>query len=248
MLNLHGSGATALDQEAFSGMDRTADADGFVVAYPQGFIPDGAGYDWNVPGEPLVGDRAVPRGSPNDIRFLSELVPTLARAYCIDESRVYVTGFSGGARTASQLACDASSVFAAVAPVSGLRRPDPCPAGRAVPVVSFHGTADPVDPYLGQGQAYWTYSVPDAERRWAQQDGCASTPATARPAAGVTATTYSGCRDAADVVLYTLAGEGHEWPGGPTLPKALTRRLGPQSTAVDADAAIWAFFAAHPMA
>jgi poly(3-hydroxybutyrate) depolymerase len=30
-LNLHGSGATALDQEVFSGMNFTSDADGFIV-------------------------------------------------------------------------------------------------------------------------------------------------------------------------------------------------------------------------
>jgi poly(3-hydroxybutyrate) depolymerase len=31
VLNLHGSGATALDQEVFSGMNFTSDADGFIV-------------------------------------------------------------------------------------------------------------------------------------------------------------------------------------------------------------------------
>ena len=64
VLNMHGSGATALDQEAFSGMDVTADADGFIVAYPQGLIPDGSGYDWNVPGVPLVGGASSPRAPP----------------------------------------------------------------------------------------------------------------------------------------------------------------------------------------
>jgi poly(3-hydroxybutyrate) depolymerase len=49
------------------------------------------------------------------------------------------------------------------------------------------------------------------------------------------------------VALYTLLGEGHEWPGGPHLPRRVTRVLGPQSNAVDADAAMWAFFAAHPL-
>src|ERR1700733_10314356 len=38
VLNLHGSGSTASQQEIFSGMDTTADADHFIVAYPQGLI------------------------------------------------------------------------------------------------------------------------------------------------------------------------------------------------------------------
>jgi polyhydroxybutyrate depolymerase len=247
VLNMHGSGATAANQEAFTGMDATADSDGFVVAYPQGLIPDGSGYDWNVPGVPLVGGRVVPAGSADDVTFLTSLVHILEQRYCIDSTRVYATGFSGGARIASQLACDASAIFAAVAPVSGLRRPTPCPATRPVPIVSFHGTADPVDPYDGDGQAYWTYSVPQAARDWAAQDRCSSAPATSVPAAGATLTRYSQCAGDATVELYSLGGEGHEWPDGPHLPRSLTGLLGPQSDAVDANAVMWAFFAAHPL-
>lgn len=245
VLNMHGSGATAVDQELFTGMDATADADDFIVAYPQALLPDGAGFDWNVPGVPLIGGRAVPKGAANDVQFLTQLVGLLEQRYCIDPTRVYATGFSGGARTASQLACDASGVFAAVAPVSGLRRPTPCPAGRAVPVVAFHGSADPVDPYGGHGQPYWTYSVPQAAADWASQDGCSAKAATSKPDSGVTLTSYGGCRGGASVELYTIAGEGHEWPDGPRMPRALTTVLGPQSTAISANAVMWAFFAAH---
>ena len=125
-------------------MNTTADADGFIVAYPQGLIPEGSGFDWNVPGEPLIGGTPVPKDAPNDVAFLTALVGVLEQRYCIDRTRVYATGFSGGARTASQLpACDASGVFAAVAAVSGLQRPSPCPTGRPVPIIAFHGTADP---------------------------------------------------------------------------------------------------------
>ncbi len=245
VLNLHGSGSDAVEQEAFTGMDATSDANGFIVAYPQGLIPEGTGYDWNVPGVPLVGGNPVPAGAADDVSFLADLVHLLEQRYCIDERRVYATGFSGGARMSSQLACDESGVFAAVAPVSGLRRPTPCPAGRVVPIISFHGTADPVDPYDGHGQAYWTYSVPQALKDWAAQDGCSSTPATSQPAATVTLTADSGCRDGAVVELYTIAGEGHEWPGGPHLPRSLTRLLGPQTMATSADSLIWSFFSTH---
>ena len=165
VLNLHGSGSDALGQEGFSGMNATSDAHGFVVVYPQALIPDGRGFDWNVPGVPLVRGRAVPAGSANDIVFITSLVSVLERSYCVDAAHVYVTGFSGGARLASQLGCDTSGVFAAIAPVSGLRYPTPCTNATPIPVMSFHGTADPVDPYNGHGQPYWTYGVADAARR-----------------------------------------------------------------------------------
>jgi len=247
VLNLHGSGATALDQELFSGMNRTSNDDDFIVAYPQGLIADGSGYDWNVPSEPLIGGRAVPKGSANDVTFLATLVKTLEMKYCINKNEVYATGFSGGAREVSQLACDESSIFAAVAPISGLRRPTPCPTTRAVPIIAFHGSDDPVDPFKGNGQAYWTYSVPTAEKDWAQQDGCSSKSATSQPSKGVTLTTYSRCADGSAVQLYEVKDEGHEWPGGPAMPSDLTSVLGPQSSAVDANAVMWSFFTAHPL-
>jgi polyhydroxybutyrate depolymerase len=247
VLSMHGSGSTAAEHELFTGMDATADADKFIVAYPQGLIPDGSGYDWNVPGEPLIGGRTEPAHAANDVEFLTKLVGVLERRYCISPARVYATGFSGGARIASQLACDSSSVFAAVAAVSGLRRPTPCPSSRPVAILAFHGTADPVDPYEGHGQAYWTYSVPQAAATWAQQDGCSKTPAISKLDQIVTLTGYSHCRSGVAVELYSIAGEGHEWPGGPPLPRSLTNVLGPQTTAINANTVMWAFFEAHPL-
>ena len=244
VLNLHGSGSTAGQQEAFTGMDETSDAHGFLLAYPQASIPAGAGFDWNVPGVPLVNGRPVPAGSANDVVFLTDLARLLERRYCVDAKEVYVVGFSGGARLASRLACEASGVFAAVAAVSGLRAPAPCPAKRAVPILAFHGTADPIDPYSGHGQPYWTYSVATAARDWARRERCGKA-ATSHPAETVTLVRDTGCRNGSTVELYTITGEGHEWPGGPHLPVRYTVLLGPQSDAIDADQLIWRFFTAH---
>src|SRR5580704_15682907 len=246
VLNLHGSGSTALEQEGFTKMDKTSNQDGFIVAYPQALLPDGTGFDWNIPGVPLIGGRPVPAKSANDVKFLTSLVGIMESRYCVNPDEVYSTGFSGGARMTSQLACDDSSIFAAVAPVSGLRRPTPCPTTRAVPVISFHGSADPVDPFAGHGQKYWTYSVTTAAKDWSNQDHCTSV-AHSQPVTGVKLTTYAGCSDSAQVELDEIIGEGHEWPGGPTLPSTLTGLLGPQSNLINADSLMWAFFQAHPL-
>ena len=114
-------------------------------------------------------------------------------------------------------------------------------------MLTVHGTADPIDPYNGDGQAYWIYSVPEAAQRWAAHDDCDATPVRTDPAPGAALTAYGSCAGGADVELYTIAGEGHEWPGGPTLPAIDTDVLGPQSNAVDADALMWQFFSAHPL-
>jgi polyhydroxybutyrate depolymerase len=246
VLNLHGSGSTALAQESFSGMDTTSNEHSFIVAYPQGLIVSGTGFDWNVPGVPLIGGASPPKNSANDVTFLVDLVHQLELTYCVNQNEVYATGMSGGGRMASQLACDASSVFAAVAPVAGLRRPTPCPTARPIPVVAFHGVADPIDPYDGNGQAYWTYSVQEAASLWAVQDRC-DIDSTTRHHKEYTLTTYAKCKDGAQVVLYSLTGEGHEWPGGPTMSPLVTDVLGPQSDAVNADDVMWSFFVAHPL-
>jgi polyhydroxybutyrate depolymerase len=247
VLNLHGSESTAQAQEVFSGMDATSDADGFIVAYPQALIPAAGGYEWNIPGVPLPGGQNAPANAANDVMFLTGLVRSLAARYCVDTRQVYATGMSGGGRMASQLACDASQTFAAVAPVSGLRFPSPCPAARPVPVIAFHGTADTVDPFEGNGQPYWTYSVPTAAQRWAAKDACqAAAPRIVR-GNDYLVTEYGGCASNAAVELYAIGDEGHEWPGGPAMPAEITRALGPQSDAVDADMTMWAFFQAHPL-
>ncbi len=244
VLNMHGSGSTALEQEGFTKMNTAANHDDFVVAYPQALIPDGTGFDWNIPGVSLIGGGAVPKGSANDVKFLTSLVAILESKYCVNPKQIYATGFSGGARMASQLACDDSGLFAAVAPVSGLRRATPCPTTRAVPVISFHGSADPVDPFNGHGQKYWTYSVTAAAKDWSTQDHCASV-AHSSPVRGVKLTAYTSCANGAQVELYEIVGEGHEWPGGPALPSSLTGLLGPQSNLVSANGLMWVFFKAH---
>jgi polyhydroxybutyrate depolymerase len=234
VLNLHGSGGSAADQEAYSGMDQAADAHGFLVAYPQGAIALGSGFAWNVPGQPLLGGQPVPPDAADDVAFIAQAIASIEEAYPIDPKRVYAAGMSGGARMASQLGCDLSTVVAAVAPVAGLRFPSPCSGGRPVPVIAFHGTADTVNPYDGGGQAYWTDSVPSAAQGWAAHNGCGPAPSRGQPAPLVTRTSYGGCSGSADVELYTIDGAGHEWPGAPG-----------QSNAIDANAAMWAFFQAH---
>ena len=246
VLNLHGSGSTAGAEEQFSGMDATANADHFIVAYPQALIADGTGYDWNIPGVPLYSGKFPPAGAPSDVAFLTTLVRGLAGRYCVALSRVYATGVSGGGRMASQLGCDASSVFAAVAPVAGLRYPSPCPASRPVPVIAFHGTADLIDPFDGFGSGSWTYSVPAAAQMWAGHDHCAARPQTTA-GRGYRLARYTGCSGSTQVELYAITGEGHEWPGGPAMPSTITDVLGRQSDAVHANALMWEFFRAHPL-
>src|SRR5262245_40362102 len=134
VLDLHGSGGTAADQASTSGFEKVATGERFLVATLQ--AEDSL---WNVP---------VRAGRPDDVAYVSDVIDHVAAQVCTDTMRVYVTGFSGGARMSSLLGCALGSRIAAIAPVAGLRFAAPC-AGPPVPVLSFHGLADPQNTYDG---------------------------------------------------------------------------------------------------
>lgn len=244
MLNLHGSSTNGLIQMQVSGMRAVADAEGFVVAAPNGAIPvppppgdphPGGSWAWNVPGVPPDPGTTA----RDDIRFLSRVVDAVSRTLCTDPSRTYATGFSGGARMVSALACRAADELTGIAPVAGLRagRPaagDPtrpevqdCRPERPLPVLTFHGEQDPVNPYLGNSDLRWGYAVPVALQSWARLDGCRRGPHASPISAHVTRLAYTDCRDDVTVVLYRSDG-GHSWP-----------EVTPE---MDASRIMWAFF------
>ncbi|MFJ9173764.1 alpha/beta hydrolase family esterase [Streptomyces sp. NPDC102360] len=243
-LTLHGSSSRASEQLGVSGIEQSADRHGFLAVAPQGTMTSGPGYQWNVPG--------VTAGSgPDDERFLTDLLDTLASTGCADTGQVLASGYSGGGRMVSQYACDHPDRVTAIAPVAGLRAgvpvtdgsgatvPDPgtCVPKRPVPVITFHGTADPVNPYEGGGEPYWGYGARTALAAWAKLDHCRRGPVTTPVSAHVDKVSYGACRAGTDVELYTVAGGGHTWPGsdidfGP---------LGPVTQEIDATELAWRF-------
>jgi poly(3-hydroxybutyrate) depolymerase len=64
-------------------------------------------------------------------------------------------------------------------------------------------------------------------------------------AADVTRLQYTDCADYAGVVLYTIKGEGHQWPDGKRV--AAEWMLGRYSQSIDATRQMWAFFCEHQL-
>ena len=221
VFNLHGSGGTPEGQLETSRLAPLADARGVVLVAP-------AAIDnrWNVPPDASRAD---------DVRFFSDLIDALSGLLCVDRRHVYSTGFSGGGRMSSQLACDLGDRIAAVAAIGGVRFPGPCERARHMPVLAFHGTADPTNPYLGGGQPYWGTGVEDAIAGWASHNGCGSR-TESRVAPGVDQLSFAGC-GAGEVVLYRIDGFGHDWPDV----------VLPEQRDATANDILWSFFLAHPL-
>jgi len=133
--------------------------------------------------------------------------------------------------------------FASAALVTVEVHPDGCPP---LPVVAFHGTADATVPY-GEGSGHEFPDSPNAAlpgthdniARWAKGNGCDPEPAVERIGDDVERWTYRGCT--ADVVLYTIFGGGHTWPGARI-------RIGPTPGTIDATEIAFDWFEAHPRA
>ena len=233
VIGLHPSGASGQAFDEYTGLVAAATAKGFAVLLPDGGIrnEDGSGYFWNIPGVPLVSGGEVPPGTRDDLRFLAAAIDEAVKDHCIDKQRVYVTGFSGGARMSSMVACRLADRVAAVAPVAGLRagraagrdfsEPDAedCKPSRAVRVLAIHGTDDKTNPFAGGGGVRWGYSVERAATRWASLDHCGSAPRTDKISAHVSRIQYGACGGGSTVTLYRIdapeaEGGGHVWPGG----------------------------------
>jgi polyhydroxybutyrate depolymerase len=212
VLDLHGSGGDSTGQARNSGLETLASTERFIVA-----TLDGDNRRWNVPPQD---------GRADDVAYVSDVIDHVAARVCTDLSRVYMTGFSGGARMTSLAACRLGSRLAAVAPVAGLRWPGPC-GGRAVPVLTFHGLADPQNPYAGNAVGRggeWLESVPEALAGWARHNGCKGEAILEDPPGPLSTMRYEGCD--AEVRIIRVDGLGHTW----------TR------TDVDTTSVMWQFF------
>lgn len=222
VLDFHGYTSDAGQQALLSGMDDKADEEGFVSVHANGYMRS-----WNA-GDCCGGSMS---GGIDDVAFVRALIDDVASRVCIDRRRVYATGMSNGGFLSHRLACQASDVIAAIAPVAGvIGVPDEeCAPGRAVPVMHFHGTSDRIVPYEGGGISGFR-SVADTVDSWATRNGCTDTAEVTHMMGDTTCETRDACDAGAEVTLCTIEGFGHWWPGNGS------------DVGIDATDAMWTFF------
>ena len=240
VISIHGAANWPSFQMNLSRWNTLADQEGFIVVYPAG--QGGGPKTWFLRGE------RTPSRMP-DVVFISELIDTLERSYNIDPARIYANGLSNGGGVTFALSCTLPHRIAAFGPVAAaVTLPlDWCPASRPAPVIAFHGTADRFTPY--NGAKVWLApdpfpSIPEWTAAWARRNHCGAHAIEAVVAPDVTRLEYPGCAEDAAVVLYTIQGGGHTWPGGAPMPEWLVGRT---SRGVDATSLMWAFFREHPL-
>ena len=248
VIALHSGGGRARAFSSFTGFNKLADADGFIVAYPEGIEGN-----WN-DGRSRVGNRALV-DNIDDVGFILAIAQALAKDFAVDPKRVYVVGMSSGGVMALRAACDAADKIAAVAAVAAalpVRMKPLCNPSAPISVLIMNGSEDPVMPWrggeirLGLERLGRVISTDDTMTFWAEHDGCVTTPAVEDlpdkdPGDNtvVRRSVFPQCQ-AAEVVLYTVDRGGHTWPGGPQyLPQAAVGRV---TKDIDATVVIWDFF------
>jgi polyhydroxybutyrate depolymerase len=231
IVNLHGSGSDAIQASLYADLPRRAAERGMITVAPQSVAGQ-----WELSGEGVDAD------------FIIGLVDDLEARYCIDRNREHVIGMSLGAWKAAVTACSFDGRFASAALVTVEVFPGDCDP--PLPVVAFHGTADPVVAYGEGGGTVDDADTPNAGlpgtltniAAWAESGGCDAEPEITTIEDDVEVRSYAGCDLGVDVALYTIEGGGHTWPGSEII-------IGPPewtTDSIDATALALDWFEHHP--
>jgi polyhydroxybutyrate depolymerase len=250
VLVLHGGGSNAEAMVRFCGMNQKADQAGFLVAYPRGTgrLPRALTFN----GGNCCG--YAQRQEIDDVAMVRALLDDLQKAAAVDPRRIFATGMSNGGIMAYRLASELADRIAAIAPVAGPMGTENCQPSRPVPVMHFHGTEDAFAPFKGgRGSRSLTqtnfYSVEHSIRCWVEANGCPKVPVEseipnkANDGMKITRQVFGPGKAGAEVVLISIEGGGHTWPGQ----EPQVSFLGPTTMGISANDLMWEFFQRHPM-
>ncbi|HEX3825237.1 MAG TPA: PHB depolymerase family esterase [Mycobacteriales bacterium] len=247
VVDFHGYGEGDTTESLTTQLGPLGQRDGFISVFPEGR------------GSPIAWDTSTRPGNP-DVTFVAAMLSRLEASQCVDEARIYATGLSQGAFMTSTMACVMSSRFAAFAAVSGVQLPTPCPASRPVPILAFHGTADPILHFNGGlGRAVLADDLsahakrlpklakarlngsgyPATVKAWAAKDGCGIRPTNTRLSPHVIHRIYP-CPAGVAVEFDIILGGGHSWPGS-AFSAEIAKFVGHTTTEINASQAIWSF-------
>lgn len=198
---------------AGAAMDKKSDEAGFILVMPNGYQNS-----WNA--GTCCGGASTEQ--LDDVELFRVIYGEVTQHLNVDPGRVYATGLSNGGYMSYRLACEASDLFAAVAPTAGAIGENDigggtnptsdftrCAPTHPVSVLDIHGTADGLVPYSLQAPSL---------AHMVASDGCATTttPAAVPQSGGDTVcVTYAGCPSGTEVTGCTVAGGGHCWFGSP---------------------------------
>lgn len=273
ILNLHGSGGNAESNISMTGMNETADIYGFIVVYPEGTGTTILGKTiaaWNTGIDERIAD-------VDDVGFIAAVIEKVKTDFHGDSERIFATGISNGAQMAYRLACERADIIAAIAPVAAQGARIACSPSRPVPIIHFHGTDDPCALYDGgmcggciqkyfkemldiepRQISFQCESVLEYIKGWMAINRLRDTAPYVFYENDAAQCIGYGKDDQGEIVLCTVKGMGHTWPGGTygiPCKNGLDAEkcakwisvVGALSNDIFANELMWEFFKKHPL-
>lgn len=205
----HGHRSSGASVFRSGGLKSTFSDNGYLIIAPNGAMRPGT----DIRAWPARSTGTEPR---DDVAFTLAVIDDVVARLPVDESRIYVSGFSAGGSMAWMMGCFAGERFAGIASVAGaLRRPNPevC-AGGPVPLIQIHGFADAQVPFEGRGIREWHQGdVFESLRQIRTTNACRSNPDMIEVGETFRCRTWSDSCEAAGVKLCVHDG-GHGLPRG----------------------------------
>lgn len=254
VIALHGGGGHGKQFKEANGLDAVADAQGFIVAYPDGTGRMGNRLlTWNA-GVHCCG--YAREQNVDDVGFLARVIGDIGERTPIDAGRVYMTGHSNGAIMAYRFAAERADLVTAIVPVAGAMDVERFAPVRDVAVLHIHSVDDPRalyaggmgPPFPGTDTRIHHEPVRTGLDRWAVHNGCGALIAVGQVLRGTgsdrgqsaTRLAAQGCRSGGTVEHLRLEQVGHGWPG--TTARGLMRRtLGRDTGLIEASREVWSF-------
>jgi polyhydroxybutyrate depolymerase len=234
---LHGGGGTYKNTIKFYGLDRLADANNYIIVYPNALNKA-----WRMPG--ITSRRKVSEENVDDVKFISVLLDSLIANYKVDSDHVFTTGISRGGMFSFYLAYKLSTRITAIAPVCG--GISHAIAGdysfqHPMPVLMINGTDDPLVRYNGgagilnkrnaENEDADMLPSEDLLAKIVKLNNCNSKPvvtniADSDPGDGCDAIDYLYFCNNVPVEFIKIVNGGHTWPGGSQyLPKFIIGKV-----------------------
>jgi len=251
---IHGYTSTADNIMGYSRMNRLADENNFVVAYPQGTVDVLGNTFFN------VGYSFNSNSTIDDVSFIEAMVLEVQKNYPLNPKNTFATGMSNGGDMSYLLACKKSTLFAAVAPVAGVMMKDTldsCDPERNIPLFEIHGTKDEISRYEGDienndGWGFY-YDMPSTIKFWVQRHGLEKEQFITlkdkdySDGSSIVFERYSSDLHSREVWFYRIEGGDHTWPGWKKDIKwwknpLLWYYLPLGNNDIDASSEVWSFF------
>ena len=174
IIAFHGGGGAEEDFPQQEEFDELAEQEKFIMAYA--IAEDGR---TESEGEWYLNSAATSR---DDNNFAETIVDELSKSYCVDQDRLYATGYSLGSMFTYEVACQLNYRFAAVASFAGTMpvEPETCNLGGSMSVMHIHGKLDLLIDYDddwdwkdGEHEGVGTMSnIPGMIDYWADKSNC----------------------------------------------------------------------------